>query len=332
MVRSVFSVDHTTTRAGLACVARIDGHQRDARKLCLVGKKGTKLAKCPGVQARSLTAPGRNPPAYARQFFQGNAATGAFGSLHDHLRYHVVGMLTESGLPSSEFAQPALGCLSTSFLKSALSPCEFVTDSLDIGTGMNRSIAVNGKRDYAEVNAKPVCCLKLVGFWNVTDHGKQPFSSYKAEINLALAVGHQTPLVIPHHDRDSHTPIYGPQIDRAAILKETDYSVVVGLGGVLAKDWGNLAADLECARDLRDRSHSGLRSKAKPLTHSVVSHLVQIVLPERVGLEASSSEPCACLVAARQSCPKARGLLARRQHFESGDQLHTIKYRWFRPC
>jgi len=326
LIGSVLSVDHTTARAALARVAGVDCDQRDASARRLVGDEGAELMERPGMQAGSLTAPGRYPPADALQIFQGNATFGAFSSLHDRLRNAVVGVFTEPGLLACHPTETALRRLGASLLKSALAAGETVSDPLHIGSGMDDAVAVGRERDDTEVNAEPVGRLELLGFRDVAGGSEHPLAPKQAEIDFALAVSHQPPLVLAHHDRDGDAAFNGPQTDRAAVLNEADNAVVVGLGSVFAEHRRRLAADLEGVGDLGDRAHSGLSGQTEAPTHVGVSQFVQIVLPEDLTVEADAGKPRARLVAAGKRRSQADGLFARRQHLQGSNKLQALKY------
>ena len=86
LIRSVLFVDAPARRALAGRVAGIDAKHRDARALGLVGQESAELPEGPGMQARSLTALGRNPRANMREVFKRNTAFGAFGNFNDRLR------------------------------------------------------------------------------------------------------------------------------------------------------------------------------------------------------------------------------------------------------
>ena len=111
LIGSILLVDATTLTALPGCVARIDEDHGDASALRLVGDKGAKLSKSPIPQSCSLIAAGRDPSAYALEFFQGYAAAGAFSIQYDSLSDAVVCVLLEPRLFAGQFAETPLGSL-----------------------------------------------------------------------------------------------------------------------------------------------------------------------------------------------------------------------------
>jgi len=85
-------------------------------------------------------------------------------------------------------------------------------------------------------------------------------------------------------------------------------------------------ADLEGVRDLGDGPHRRLSGQTEASSKIGVGQLVQVVLPEYLAVEANAREPRTRFIAARKRRSQACSLLTRRQHSESGDQLHTVKY------
>ena len=221
------------------------------------------------MQAGSLTAPGRNPSTYALQVFQGNAAFGAFSSLHDRLRDPMVGVFAEPGLLAGQFTETALSRLGASFLKPALArPRDPIPDALDIGSWvcLVPSLSTCKARRYRSPRRSQSAALNS---W------VSVMSEVAASIHLPrtkhrstspLAVGHQPPL-LAHHDRDGDTPLDGPEVDCGAILNEADNAIVVGLGCILAEDWRNAAVDLKGICDLGDGTDGRLSGETEPLPH-----------------------------------------------------------------
>ena len=84
------------------------------------------------------------------------------------------------------------------------------------GPGMDRPVGVYGERDDAEINPQPVFRLELIGFGDVAGRSEYPLAADKAEIDLTLAIGHQSALVFAHHDRNHDAAVDRPQTDSTA--------------------------------------------------------------------------------------------------------------------
>jgi hypothetical protein len=327
LLLSIPLVNAAATRAGLAGIARIDKHHGHAGPLRLVRDEVAQLVESPGMQARTLTAPGRNPPAYALKIFQNKAARGAFGSLHDHLRNAVVRIFTEPGLLPGQLAETTFGGFSAAPLQAALTTEEVDADSLDSGPGVDFAIAVGCERNDTEIHTKPVRCLELVCFRNIASRSQHPLAADEAKVDLALAIGHQSPLMLADHKGHSQAPFDRPQTDASPVLGEPDNAVIIGLGGIFSERWRDVSTDLKGIRhfgDAADRSLSGERETGSQI---YIGQLVQIVLPECISLKSSRRQPRAGLITTCQCCPQSRRLGFRRLQLRGGNKLHIIKYR-----
>lgn len=322
MIWSIPSVDTAAARAGLACVAWIDKQHRDAGTFRLVRNEGAKLCEGPGVQTRPLATLGLNPPADMRQFFKRNTKAGAFGSRNDHLRDFVVDVFPEAGLPSREFAQTAFSRFGAASLQTGFAAGETRADTFDALAAVQRPVAVGGNIDDAEIDAEPIFGFELLGFGNVAGSGEIPLAAHEAEIDLALAVGHQTALVLTHHEIDDDAAFDRPDADGGCTLDKADYPIVIGLSGIRAKDWRSLPTDFEGVSHLGDRPHGSLRRQAEAVAQVVVGDLLQIELAKIPGGETSGRKPCRRLVAAPQGSAQCLGLLGRGQELYGGDEFH----------
>ena len=329
LVGAVPLVDTATRAAFTRRVARIDKTNRNAGALCLVSDKAAELGERPITKPCALVASGRYPSTDAFEIFKGNAASGAFSILHEHLRYAVVGVGLEPPLFAGQFLQPTLGSLRAALLQSTAPLGVTLADPFDISTGVNCSVAVGGEVDDAKIDAKPILGVELVGLGDVAGCSQHPLSADEAKINLALAVAHQASLVLAHHDRHDDAAFQRPQADRAAVLYEADNAIVVGLGGVGTEHRSDFTVDLECVGHLGDAADSSLCSQSEVGADGVIRQFVEIELPERAAVEAYASQPRARLVAARQRARQDPLLFRRRQHLQGGNQLHALKYRRF---
>ena len=327
MIGSILLVDATTLTALPGCVARIDEDHGDASALRLVGDKGAKLSKSPIPQSCSLIAAGRDPSAYALEFFQGYAAAGAFSIQNERLRYAVVGVLLEPRLLTGEFAETALGSLGASLLKAVPALLMVAPGPLNVGTRVGCAVAIDGQGDDAKVNAKPVFSVELGRLGDIAGRGQIPLATDKAEIDFALLEGEQAPLMLAHHAGDGDATFECPHACGSAVLHEPEDAIVIRLGGILAEDRGDLSVDFEGIRNLSDRPHGHLGGKAEAVADVTVSHLVQVELPEDRGIVPDPRKPRRSLVTARKRFRQRKRLRFRRDQLYGGNQLHALKYR-----
>lgn len=298
MIWSVPLIDTAATRAPLARIVRTDCNQRYAASSRLVSDKGAELVERPGMQAGSLAALGLNPTAYALQLFQGNATSGAFGSRYDRLRDAVVGVFAEPGLLPGNLLQPALSGLGAAALQAGFSTGELGSDALYIGAGIDVPIAIGSEIDDAEIDAEPVFGIEFFGFWHVAGGGEIPLSAHETEIDLALAVDQQSPLMLTHYDQDGDAAFDSPKVDSGAVLNEADKPIIIGLRCIAAEDRYDFAIDLEGVSHFGDGAHCRLCGQTELSAEICVSELVQIKLAKCAGLVTSDSKPCRRLVAA----------------------------------
>lgn len=327
LIGSVLLVDTAALGALPRGVAWIDIDDGNASAAGLVSYKASKLREAPVTQSCALIAAGRYPLANPFEFFNGDPPRGAFSIQHDSLGDAVVYVFLIPRLLSCQLAQPAFRGLGAALLESVAALLGTTTLSFNVGTCIDRAIAIDGQGYDAEIDTKPVLGLKLVGFRDVASGGQHPLSTYKAKINLALAKGHQRLLVLAHYDRNGDAPLDGPDTDRSAVLDEADNAVVVGLGGVGAEMPLRLAIQLVGVGYLADATDRRLSRQSETLPHFDISDLVQRVLPECRGVPGKRRKPVARLVAARQRRHQAFGLGGRRHKLHGGNQLHAIKNR-----
>ncbi len=326
MIWSIPFVDHAAARAGLARVPRIDRYQRNTGALRFVGDEDAELMERPRVQARSLTAPGRNPRADALQLFQGNAAFGAFGSLYDHLRDAVIGVFAKPGLLAGKFAKTTFSRLSTSFLKPAPTPRELGTNLLDRVPGISCAIAIDSDVDDAKIYTENLGNFDQVWLVDVTHNGKIELAPHEHQINLTFAKGHQLALVMSADKRNHHAAFNGP--DRSGVtLGKADDPIVVGLSSVLAEMKLRLFVQLVGIGHFGDAPDRGLSRETELGSNIDISQLVQGVLPERLAVPRDSSEPVASCVAPLQRPSQSVELISIRCQLQVSYQFHFVKNR-----
>lgn len=263
LVLSVFLVDTATLGALPGGIVWIDISDRNPGAPRLVGDKGTELGECPIAKPCSLGSAGRDPATDALEVLKRQSASGAFSIQNERLRYAVVGVLLEPRLLTGEFAKEPLSRLCTAPLDAATATREFGSDALNVCAGTDATVAIDRERDDAQVNSKPVFGIELGRLGDVAGRRQHPFAADKTQIDLAFAIGHQPGLMLAHHNRDGDTAFHGPDADRGPVTYEADNAIVVGLGGILAETWCDLAVDFECVGDLGDGPHGSLRGQAE---------------------------------------------------------------------
>ena len=145
-----------TLVTGAAGVTRIDGDQRYTGEPGLVLQKQSELRKRPGVENCSLPAPNRYPFADAIQFFNGNAASGAFSAGNDLLGYHMVRVRGEALLFSRKGFKPTLGGAGLFLLQFGSQSPVPVSDRLNMRTGVALPVRITRNIGNSKINSKEV--------------------------------------------------------------------------------------------------------------------------------------------------------------------------------
>lgn len=327
LVGSVALVDATARAALARRVARINEADRDAQTLGLVNYKIAKLGKRPITKPCSLVAAGRYPLSDALEIFKSDSARGAFSIRNERLRYDVVCVGLESPLLPGQFAKFAFGGFGAALLQSLATAAEALADALDLDAGVAFPVTVGCKTDNAEIDAKPILCVELVGFRHVASSRQIPLPANETEIDFTFLEGHQAPLVVAHNHRYNDAALQGPNAGGRAILDEAKDAFVVGLGRVGAEGGRDLAVDFESIRYLGDGSHHHLGRQTKAGPGVGIGKFVQVELAEAAARMAHLRKPRRGFVAPGERPRKASGLIGRRQEFHGRYEFHQLKYR-----
>ena len=319
---SVLRVDTTASRAAFARIARVNGDNRNAGALGLVGQESAELAERPVGQAGALGAAGRNLGANVLEFFKRDSASSAFGIQHDFLGNAVICVSLEPRLFAGKFDETTLGGLRPALLETGAPLGQLATRALYAGPAVNLAVAGRGDGDNAKINADPIGGLEAFGLWNVACCGKHPLAAHETQIDLALAEFEQGALVLASNELEAHASFERPYRN-LVIAFEAEDAIVVGLRGVGAENRRDLAVDFECVGDFGDAAHGGLCGKAKVGARRGVGELVERELSQDAIGEALGCDSVAGFVAARESRLETGGLFAGRQQFDCGDELHV---------
>lgn len=321
MIWPIPLVDCSAARAAYACVARIDIDDGNAEPLRLIGDEASELAEGPVVQAGSLTAAGRDPATDVLEVFKRNPASGAFCGRNERLRDAVVSVAVKSPLLEGNSAEPALSGLGSAALKLGAAAGQFQSQAIDFSATVRAAVAVRGDVGNSEVNSEPVARPEAFDLGNVAGTGQHPLAAHEAQIDLALSEGEQVTLPMPGDKAYLHASGYGPDRN-LVVLAEADNAIVVGLRSEPAKDWRSRAAYLEGIGYLGNAADRGLCCQIESAADIAVDEFVQVELAENIRLKTNRSQPSTGRVAAFKRSFKGVGLLARRQEFDCGNELH----------
>ena len=335
MIWSVTSVDIATTRASFARVSRIDGQYLDPGKLSLVFNEDAELAKRPVAQSSALRTTGLNPAADVSQFFKTNSATGALRLLHDCLRNAVIFVALEPLLFLGKRSQPAPGCLGSASLKTSAAAGKLATDGLYGVAGVVRAVAVRRDIDDAKIDTENLRRFDQFRIVNVADAREIEAALDVHQVNFALAVRKQLPLVLAHNRLDLDASGQGP--DRNNVIGfEAEDTAVVGLRRPLTEYASTLAAIGLVGRkricDFSDAPNNDLRSKFKHYARLSIGQFVQIELARIACFKTACGQKITRLVAAFEGVSKQLGLFIRRQKFDVSNQFHSSNMERFMVC
>ena len=318
---SVSLGDVSAGRTRPAGVAWVDGHTRDSDALRLVFDEGAKLPESPVVQPFPLLLAGLNPLADMRQVFQRNAEAGAFSSGNDCLRYAVVLVLLEPPLFAAHLPKAALCCFGADALQDGASFGVAFAVLLDCRAGVLVAFAVRGDVHDAHVNAEHSVRREQSRVIEVAHGAEIPLAAHEHQIDFAFAMLKQATLMLATDEDDLVPPIQKPKRNDV-IGAETQDTVIVWLRGVFAECALFLGVQLIGISHFRDAAHGYLSGEPEAFPQLGIARLVQVVLPEYLGLKCPLREPVACLVATLKRSAQSVFLLWRWLQTKVGNEFH----------
>lgn len=321
---SVASVAVSALWTCAAGVLWINYTHLDARQLCLVLDKRSKLEERPSAHLSSLPLAKPCPLANALEVFKGNSAFGAFSLGNKLLADAVVDVLPESSLSSCDAPQSspcatrplASVLLESSYLLQLRSPLQIVRASrFDNLATILFSGAIGGDIGQAEINANKVAGRNLRSVWKVGRNEKEPSVVPEDQIGLAFGVAESFALILPHDERHKHAAIQGYQADAVNALERHDALVIRHCG---IRSERRLLGFISLVRfaDLRDAAHCHLRWETETIAHLAVEQLLQENLICRLATEGFSGQPVRRLVKALDHGLKAGTLIRCRHKFK----------------
>lgn len=318
---SVSLGDVSAGRTRPAGVAWVDGHTRDSDALRLVFDEGAKLPESPVVQPFPLLLAGLNPLADMRQVFQRNAEAGAFSSGNDCLRYAVVLVLLEPPLFAAHLPKAALCCFGADALQDGASFGVAFAVLLDCCAGVLVAFAVRGDVHDTHVNAEHSVRREQSRVIEVAHGAEIPLAAHEHQIDFAFAMLKQATLMLATDEDDLVPPIQKPKRNDV-IGAETQDTVIVWLRAVFAECALFLGVQLIGISHFRDAAHGYLSGEPEAFPQLGITRLVQVVLPEYLGLKCPLREPVARLVATLKRSAQSVFLLWRWLQTKVGNEFH----------
>lgn len=270
-----------------ACVAGIDGHQRDTRQFGLVRQEETQLREGPRMQNCTLFPPGLNSVTDTAQFFNGDTLSSAFSFNNDLLGNVVVHPGRKTGLLPGEFLQPSLRGPGLFLLESGSQPTMPVPYTLDLTPAVVLPIGSSGDIGDSEVNPNKVVDLDRQIVGHVHRAEQEELATTVDKIGLPLDAVKPLFLVVPVNHRDDHPAFWhGPQADSIDALEAED-SLVVSDCAVRFEGGADLLIPSKDFHGLADGTDGHLSREAEPLTNLAVGEFVDGRLTEHLGVESA---------------------------------------------
>jgi len=326
LIGSVLLVDAPARGALARRVAGINEDHGNASALRLVRDESAQLSETPISQPCALIAAGRYPLANTLEFLKSDSPRGAFSIHHDSLGDAVVRVFLEPRLFSGQLTQSALGTLRAALLQTGSAFLLMAPDTFNISARVDGPVAVDGERNDAEVDAKPILGLEFGRLWDVASRGQIPFAADETEIDLALLKREQAPLMLAHDARNGDATFERPDACGGTVLHKAKDALVIGLCRVGAEDRRDISVDFECIRNFGNRANGHLSGKAETGADVCIGELVKIKLPKDRGIMPDLRKPRRSLVTAGKRRRQRKRLRFRRDQLNCGYQLHAFKY------
>ena len=319
---TVAARDVAANGARLAGVGGINVEHGHTITACLVPNEGPELEETPVVQSCSLSASGRYPRANAREILKGNRSLGAFRLLHELLGDAVVHVLLEASLAPGDLAELATGCPRPLALKVPAAMGVAAATPLYVLAREGLAIAVNRDVDDAQVDPEHVGRGDGGGLGNVACRDDVEIAPLHLEIDLALPMGEELPLVFAADERNLDATVNRPDGDHIVGAHPED-AVVEGLCGVQPKAVVPLLVPLVARRDLGDTLDDDLGGEPARLPDVLVHSPMDIEAFEDAVLPGVCADLVAGGVSRPQRLQQGRLLLQGRQELDGGYQLHV---------
>lgn len=317
-------IDSTAGWTSPGSVSRVNQSQRHTRQFGFVLDKTTQLIKRPTMQLTSLRLPSPYPAAYPAQVFQSEAASGAFGLVHELLGNAVVYISCKASLLARHSLKTTT-CRFRSFgLKSGADPVVTTAEALNVAAGIELTVRIDGDINKAHVNAKMPFHVNRFGRFYVTSCQHVPFSAHIAQVGLAAPELEQFQVARSGDEGDSHAAVERPERDSSAVEVVRQNPVVIGECAPLGEAAPGVLADIISVRNPADGANNHLRRQPEPRPNIVVGQLVKRELPEGLGRPRLFGDVITRGVSTLQRLSQAISLLRGGEEFNPRSQLHNM--------
>ena len=278
MRRTIALIDTTAYRASTRGVPRVNGDNRYPGNLSLVFYLLPKIVKTPGVMLSPLSPANRYPITDAREFFQGNPASGAFCSQHPLFGDTMVDIFGKTGFLVAALCKQSLSRLRTLALQAFPEFGVALSQAINLAAGVFVTVAVRRYVNNAKVNAKVFCNVSRFWSFHITGREQVELTVDQGKIALSPLTAEQFSLPVAAHKWDALPATDCPDRDFRFANMPGEDTVVKGNASPRRKHPLFLPVNLVGIRNLGDAAYNYLGGKGKFKACGVVGKIVQVEL------------------------------------------------------
>jgi hypothetical protein len=317
-------VDVAAGRALTTRVARINSNERHPGKSGLVGEEGPELKERPAMQLDSLLTPNRYPFTDAAEFFDSNAAMGAFGESNNLLGKTMIYICGKAGFLARQIAELALGGPRASGLELGTQSTMSVAHVVDLGARVGRPIGIRSDRLDSHVDTEKG--IDHHRFWIdcVTGRGKVELAAMVDQVTLALLRLKKFLLAVSSRVANSQPAASRPDAHIVHFVAEN--AGVVTDSSMLPKAPLALLIELVSVRNFGQDPDSNLGAQRKPLPGFGIQDFVEAVVAEDLTLPRLPTDPVGTRVRLLKGIEHGTALFWRRVQPDFSGELQYLNY------
>ncbi len=276
--RTIALIYTTAYRASTRRIPRVNGNNRHPGNLSLVFYLLPKIVETPRIVLSPLNLANRYPITDAREFFQGDSASGAFCSQHQLFGDTMVDVFGKTRFLVAALCKQSLSRLRTFTLQAFSKFGVALSQAVDLTAGVYVTVAVRRYIDDAKVNAKVFCNVSRFWSLHITGSEQVELTINQGKITLSPLTAEQFSLPVTAYKRDALPAIDCPDRDfRLANVPGKD-TVVKGNASMQRKHALFLPVDFIGVRNFGDAAYNYLGGKGKFKACGVVGKIVQVEL------------------------------------------------------
>jgi len=309
LIRSVTCINTTTTIAGLRGVGGIDQYNRHACKTCFIVNKRTELPKRPiSVSCAVLLPPNPHPFTNVLEVFKSDHALCVFGSSNQVLRYAVVGIFLELGLPSAQLAEATTTISCANSLQSLPTEMVAFANTVDLLTRMRIPITISSNMDYPKVNTDHTFNIIRCRFFYITHREEVELTFDVHQIRFTTTGLQELPLATTTHEWNGLATVNRPDGHRWCVQVPTQDTVVIREGTVLLEGASSAFIHLIGVCHFCDTPDNELCGQRKGGSDVFIALAVDVKLFEGLGIPRRLAD-CIARSITRFKCAQKRIML-----------------------